>query len=90
MIDKTMNWTAPLGWTPSYGDYISAQRVLGDGEDLNGEGLRYKNGALNITRTVRFFKIAWMRLRFICLHPNADTPFLSYLFGSLVSLRNYR
>jgi len=48
MIDKTMNWTAPLGWTPSYGDYISAQRVPGDGEDLNGEGLRYKNGALRM------------------------------------------
>jgi len=48
MIDKTMNWTAPLGWTPSYGDYMSAQRVPGGGEGVNCEGLRYKNGALRI------------------------------------------
>ena len=39
MIDKTMNWTAPLGWTPRYGDYMSAQRVPGGGEGVNCEGL---------------------------------------------------
>ena len=48
MIDKTMNWTAPLGWTPRYGDYMSAQRVPGGGEGVNGEGLRYTNGALRM------------------------------------------
>jgi len=48
MIDKMMNWTAPLGWTPSYGDYMSAQRVPGGGEDVNGERLQHKNGALRI------------------------------------------
>jgi len=48
MIDKTMNWTAPLGWTPRYGDYMSAQRVFGGGEGVNCEGLRYPNGALRI------------------------------------------
>jgi hypothetical protein len=48
MIDKTMNWTAPLGWTPSYGDYMSGQRVPRGGEGVTCEELRYKNGALRI------------------------------------------
>jgi len=55
MIDKTMNWTAPLGraqpglgWTPSYGDYMSGQSATGGGEGVNCERLRYKNGALRI------------------------------------------
>ena len=48
MIDKTMNWTAPLGWTPSYGHYINAQRAPGGGEGVNCEGLQYNNGALRI------------------------------------------
>ena len=49
MIDKTMNWTAPLGWTPRYGDYMSTQRVPGGGEGVNCEGLRYTNGALRMS-----------------------------------------
>ncbi len=46
MIDKTMNWTAPLGWIPYYGDYMSAQRATDGGKDVTGEGLGYTNGAL--------------------------------------------
>ena len=46
MIDKMMNWTAPLGWTPCYGDYMSGQRTHGGGKDVTGEGLGYTNGAL--------------------------------------------
>ena len=48
MIDKTMNWTAPLGWTPNYGYYMSGQSATGGGEDVNGERLQHKNGALRI------------------------------------------
>jgi hypothetical protein len=42
MIDKTMNWTAPLGWTPCYGDYMSGQRVPGGGEGVNCGGYAIK------------------------------------------------
>ena len=46
MIDKTMNWTAPLGWTRRYGDYMSGQSATDGGKDVTGEGLRYTNGTL--------------------------------------------
>jgi hypothetical protein len=56
MIDKMMNWTAPLGraqpglgWTPCYGVYMSGQKATGGGEGVNGEGLQYKNSALSST-----------------------------------------
>ena len=45
MIDKTMNWTAPSGWAPSYGDYMSGQGATNGGAGVTGEGLRYTNGA---------------------------------------------
>ena len=48
MIDKTMNWTAPLGWTPCYGDYMSGQSATDGGEDVTCEGLRYTNGTLRM------------------------------------------
>jgi len=48
MVDKTMNWTAPLGWIPRYGDYMSGQRTHGGGKDVNGERVQHKNGALRI------------------------------------------
>jgi hypothetical protein len=82
MIDKTMNWTAPLGWTPSYGDYMKGQSATRGGEEVNFKGPAFYNSALSITRSVSFFKILWMRLRFISLHPNWDTPLPSCLFGS--------
>ena len=41
-----MNWTAPLGWIPYYGDYMSAQRATDGGKDVTGEGFGYTNGAL--------------------------------------------
>ena len=50
MIDKTMNWTAPLGWTPCYGDYMSGQSATDGGEDVTCEGLRYTNGTLRMGR----------------------------------------
>ena len=46
MIDKTMNWTAPLGLIPRYGDYMSGQRTHGGGKDVTGEGLGYINSTL--------------------------------------------
>ena len=46
MIDKTMNWTAPSGWTLFYGDYMSGQSATDGGKDVTGEGLRYTNGTL--------------------------------------------
>ena len=46
MIDKMMNWTAPLGWTPCYGDYMSGQGATSGGEGAQNEGLDYNNGAL--------------------------------------------
>ena len=49
MIDKTMNWTAPLGWTPYYGDYTNGQGATNGGAGDNGEGLRYTNGALRMS-----------------------------------------
>ena len=55
MIDKTMNWTAPLGraqpglgWTPCYGDYMSGQSATDGGEDVTCEELRYTNGTLRM------------------------------------------
>ena len=55
MVDKTMNWTAPLGRAqpglgriPHYGDYMSGQSAIGGGEDVNCERLQHKNGALRI------------------------------------------
>ena len=49
MIDKTMNWTALLGWIPRYGDYMSGQRTHGGGKDVTGEGFGYTNGALRMS-----------------------------------------
>ncbi len=46
MIDKTMNWTAPVGWTPSYGDYMNGEGATNRCEGSTGEGLRYKKGTL--------------------------------------------
>ena len=46
MIDKTMNWTAPSGWTPCYGNYMSGQGATNGCEAATGEGLGYNNGAL--------------------------------------------
>jgi len=46
MIDKTMNWTAPVGWTPCYGNYMSGQGATNGGEGVTGEGLRSTNGAV--------------------------------------------
>jgi hypothetical protein len=39
---------AMLGWTPSYGDYMSGQRVPRGGEGVTCEELRYTNGALRM------------------------------------------
>jgi hypothetical protein len=55
MIDKTMNWTAPLGRAqpglgriPHYGDYMSGQSATNGGAGVTGEGLRYTNGTLRM------------------------------------------
>ena len=48
MRDKTMNWTAPVGWTPIYGDYISGQGATNGGEGAKDAGFGYKNDALRI------------------------------------------
>jgi hypothetical protein len=61
MIDKMMNWTAPLGGTPRYGDYMSGQGATNGGEGVTGEGLRYKNGALRS----RFHSPPWSKVRFM-------------------------
>ena len=41
-----MNWTAPVGWTPCYGNYMSGQGATNGGEGVTGEGLRSTNGAV--------------------------------------------
>ena len=69
MIDKTMNWTAPLGWTPCYGDYMSVQRVPGGGEGVNCERLRHKNGALRI----RFHSLPMEQSEFYVAIPELRT-----------------
>ena len=50
--------------------------------------MKFQNSPLSIIQSVDFSKIPWVRLLFICLHLNLDTPFPLCMGGSFPAWRN--